>query len=192
MTTTEILLTTVLSAFSAVGATALTMFTGWWQLQRTEAFRRASRWEPMAERLWQERFTVYEQMLAAVDGLGDAIHHGSVEEFDKSTREVVAAHRRLQVFGGARVLLLSVDVMRVNNDLLKIVESHGTEALSREHFDALTQTIADMQTAMRIDLGVQVLDSQSDEWFKRTKGEALHEEWRKVIWQSMSRIEQPR
>jgi len=190
MTTTELVLTTVLSGLSALGATALTMFAGWWQLQRTEAFRRASLWEPMAERLWQERFSVYEQMLAAVDGIGEAIRHGSAADFEKSTREIVAAHRRLQVFGGARVIQLSVDVMRVNNSLLKIVEPHGTEALTHEHFDALTQAIADMQTAMRIDLGIQVLDSQSGEWFKRAKGEALHEEWRKIIWQSMNRIDQ--
>jgi hypothetical protein len=189
MSTSEVILTTILSALSATGATVLTILAAWWQLQKTEAYRRASRWEPMAERLWQERFNVYERMLAAVDGIGEAIRHGSAVDFDKSTREVVAAHRRLQVFEGARVLKLSVDVMRVNNDLLRIIESHGIEALTRTHLHALTQTVSDMQTAMRIDLGIQVLDSLSDDWFKRTKGEALHEEWRKIIWQSMGRIE---
>lgn len=95
------------------------MLVGWWQLRRTEAYRRASRREPMAERLWQERFNVYERMLSAFDVNADAIRHGSVVDFDKSNRAIVAAHRHIQVFGGARVIALSVVVMDVNLDLLK-------------------------------------------------------------------------
>lgn len=29
------------------------------------------------------------------------------------------------------------------------------------------------------------------EWFNRTRGEVLHEEWRKIIWQSMGLIQRP-
>jgi hypothetical protein len=189
MTVSEIVGTAVISALSAGGATALTMLAGWWQLRKTEAYRRASRWEPMAERLWQERFNVYEPMLSAFDANAGAIRHSSIEDYDKSNRAIAASHRRLQVFGGARVVQLSGIVMRVNLDLLKFAETNGIDALSRGHFDALTQAISDIETAMRIDLGIQVLDSHSDERFQRTKGEVFHEEWRKVLWQNMSQIE---
>jgi hypothetical protein len=46
-----------------------------------------------------------------------------------------------------------------------------------------------METTMRIDLRIEILDLQSNEWFKRTKGEVLHDGWRKIIWQSMSGFE---
>ncbi len=135
--------TILLSALGALGGTALALFAAWWQLRKTEAYRRASRWEPMAERLWQERFNVYERMLAAVDENAEAIRHASVQDFDKSNRAIVAAHSRLQVFGGARVIALSVIVMRANHELLNIAEDHGFGVFSRANYDALTQAIAD-------------------------------------------------
>ena len=179
----------LLTAFASLCGTVLALLAAWWQIRKTEAYRRASRWEPMAERLWLERFNVYERMLAAVDGIREAIRRRSVVDFHKSTCDIEAAHGRLQVFGGARVLKLSVAVMRVNNDLLSIAEADGTEALTDDHFKALTQAISDMEFAMRIDLGIQTLDSQSDDWFKRTEGEAFHEKWRRVISQRSSRID---
>jgi hypothetical protein len=66
-------LTVLLSALSAAGSTALTFLVGWLTLQKTEAYRKASRWEPMAERLWEERLKVYDEYLAVTSNFTDTV-----------------------------------------------------------------------------------------------------------------------
>jgi hypothetical protein len=62
-------LTVVLSAFASMIAVAITLALGIYTLSRTEAYRRASRWEPRAEKLWDERIKLYPTILGPLTNL---------------------------------------------------------------------------------------------------------------------------
>jgi hypothetical protein len=80
-------LTLLISMLSAVGGSALTLAGGWFLLTRTEAYRQASRWEPMAEQLWHERFRMYERLILATDEVARSIFQitGSAGKGNAST-----------------------------------------------------------------------------------------------------------
>jgi hypothetical protein len=185
-------LTVLLSALSAAGSTALTFLVGWLTLRKTEAYRRASRWEPMAERLWQERFSVYERYLTATSDFTDTVLVGPPEYVQQAWRDVAAKHRQLQSFGGARVVQLAIPLMRACHVVTNFVEDHSGEPLPQPLIDAHTTAMIDVATAMRVDLGVDILDKWSNHWFKRSENEALHNQWRQSVAQMFQQRDQNR
>src|SRR4051812_38248120 len=90
----------------------LAFLLGWWAIHWTDFYRRASRWEPMAEKLWQERLRVYDQLLAVTSAFNDAVLMGPIEKLYPAMRDVFAVQRRLQALGGARVVVLSIPMIR--------------------------------------------------------------------------------
>lgn len=167
---TPLWLTFIASALSSFAATATTLGIGWFLLSRTEAYRRASRWEPMATLLWQERVKAYRELLSTYDNATHAIEkyacHPSSEMQNFAAQETYSFQ---QVFfqivplasNGLFFAMREIGPLLLAN-VKTSVENIETLRASKHNVDP---HLWNMILAMRDDIGAELLDKRMRDWF---------------------------
>jgi hypothetical protein len=157
----------IIGVLSAIGSSALSLGVGWFILTRTEAYRRASRWEPRAEALWHERMKVYQELLTVSDLTAGTLAKktGVLEGHIKQLvlTEVVA-------FQGAclkAMTVVSAGVFDALNNLIVLFNLRASTGISsvEEYQNELFPLLARLVNEMRTDLGPHRLDEMSRDLF---------------------------
>jgi hypothetical protein len=158
----------LLSAAGSIGGSLLTLFVGWLSLSRTETYRRASRWEPLAEQLWRERLKSYREYLTAYDG--SVTNYGVVSKIADPHERAAKTNTVASEFQHATLLLATIASVAVHKSASEL---EGVwRGRIRIPLTSLKEVQAEITTrlnllvnAMRDDLGVEGMDERTKDWF---------------------------
>lgn len=157
----QLWLTLLLSGLSAAGSSALTFLIGWLILRKTEAYRQASRWEPIATNLWQERLKAYQELVTtAHTAVSTAFKPGSANDRDALSVAIDGMHK-------ASIRLKLIMSAKIDDEYLHL---WALLATTRDYDSKIrkqtSKQVMKLIGVMRTELHIEPLGEQSNEWFR--------------------------
>lgn len=153
----------------------VTLVIGIWQIKHTEWYRRASRWEPYAEQIWQVRQKVYLELyreywsmfMDAKTMISSAVNKSAesdrqaIRSFIGQFPKVVRAQQGIDTIASGQVIKSLGDLV----ETLSEIAMACTQGLDDEepHSSRLNQAQADFVNALREDLQIESLDTHFSE-----------------------------
>jgi hypothetical protein len=153
-----------LTFITAAAGTAASLGVGWFLLTRTEAYRRSSRWEPRAERLWDQRIKLYPTIIDPFGKLSNEIRQSG------STPLVAGKCVHIADANAASVPLLIIASPGVSGAIGDVMETlikycnSGVQDLGTFNAEIQERTFA-LLNAMRDDLHLAHLDKHTHATF---------------------------
>lgn len=156
--------TVVMSVVASVLATAITLAVGLITLRKSEAYRRASRWEQGAEKLWDERIKLYSTIIEPFSKLTHEIRQSGntplpAEKGEHITNATAASLPLLLMAS----LSVSDAIGNVMESLIKYTDN-GIHDLAAFEAEVQGRTFV-LLNAMRDDLHLDHLDKHTLEAF---------------------------